>query len=69
MINNNFIVILSRHFTVVGILLMEWIKLNQVDKSGSRSEVMVYCLSDFYIEESKQRKEYGKQLIDYMLQV
>ncbi|XP_025410930.1 alpha-tubulin N-acetyltransferase 1-like [Sipha flava] len=56
------------HFTVVGILKMGWKKLFLYDKAGSRSEALVYCLLDFYIHESKQRKGYGKRLIEYMLQ-
>jgi len=56
------------HFSVVGILKMGWKKLYLFDKSGSRSEAMVYCLLDFYIHESKQRKGYGSRLMNYMLQ-
>jgi alpha-tubulin N-acetyltransferase 1 len=63
------LIFLSRHFTVVGILKMGWKKLFLYDKAGSRSEALVYCLLDFYIHESKQRKGYGKRLIEYMLQV
>jgi len=58
-----------RHFSVVGILKMGWKKLYLYNKEGSRSEAMVYCLLDFYIHESKQRKGYGKRLIECMLQV
>lgn len=58
-----------RNFAVVGILKMGWKKLFLYDKAGSRSEAMVYCLLDFYIHESRQRKGYGKRLIEYMLQV
>lgn len=56
------------HFSVVGILKMGWKKLYLYNKEGSRSEAMVYCLLDFYIHESKQRKGYGKRLIECMLQ-
>lgn len=48
---------------------MGWKKLYLYDKAGSRSEAIVYCLLDFYIHESRQRKGYGKFLIDYMLEV
>lgn len=61
--------LLYRHFSVVGILKMGWKKLYLYNKEGSRSEAMVYCLLDFYIHESKQRKGYGKRLIECMLQV
>ncbi|XP_025198590.1 alpha-tubulin N-acetyltransferase 1-like [Melanaphis sacchari] len=56
------------HFSVVGILKMGWKKLYLYNKAGSRSEAMVYCLLDFYIHESKQRKGYGKRLLLCMLQ-
>lgn len=59
----------SRHFTVIGILKMGWKNLYLYDKTGSRSEAMVYCLMDFYIHDPKQRKGYGKRLVEYMLQV
>jgi alpha-tubulin N-acetyltransferase 1 len=58
----------SDHFAVVGILKMGWKKLYLYDKSAKRTEAMVYCLLDFYIHESRQRKGYGKRLIEYMLQ-
>jgi len=58
----------SPNFTVVGILKMGWTKMNLCDNTGSRSEAMVNCLLDFYVHETKQRKGYGKRLIDYMLQ-
>lgn len=58
-----------RNFAVVGILKMGWKKLYLYDKVGARTESMVYCLLDFYIHESKQRKGYGKRLLEHMLQV
>lgn len=60
---------LLRNFAVVGILKMGWKKLYLYNKVGSRLEAMVYCLLDFYIHESRQRKGYGKFLMDYMLKV
>lgn len=48
---------------------MGWKKLYLYDKTGVQSEAMVYCLLDFYIYEPKQRKGYGKHLIEHMLQV
>ncbi|XP_050441424.1 alpha-tubulin N-acetyltransferase 1-like [Adelges cooleyi] len=54
-------------FAVVGILKMGLKKLYLYDKEGSRSEEMVYCLLDFYIHETRQRKGYGKRLFEYML--
>ncbi|XP_029347133.1 alpha-tubulin N-acetyltransferase 1 [Acyrthosiphon pisum] len=56
------------HFAVVGFLKMGWKKLFLYDKQASRSEARVYCLLDFYIHESKQRKGYGIRLIQCMLQ-
>jgi len=56
------------HFAVVGILKMGWKKLYLFDKAGSRSEALVYCLLDFYIHETRQRKGYGKRLFEKMLQ-
>lgn len=58
-----------RHFGIVGILKMGWKKLYIYNKAGSQSEAMVYCLLDFYIHESRQRKGYGKRLFECMLQV
>ncbi|XP_050520944.1 alpha-tubulin N-acetyltransferase 1-like [Daktulosphaira vitifoliae] len=57
----------QKKFSVVGILKMGWKKLFLYDKTGSRSEAMVYCLLDFYIHETRQRKGYGKRLFEFML--
>lgn len=65
----NCVICLFRHFAVVGILKMGWKKLFLYNKVGVQSEAMVYCLLDFYIHESRQRKGYGKRLIEYMLKV
>lgn len=64
-----FCILLSSHFAVVGFLKMGWKKLFLYDKQASRSEARVYCLLDFYIHESRQRKGYGIRLIQCMLQV
>lgn len=59
-----------RNFTVIGILKMGWMKMHLCDKTGLQSEAMdCSCLLDFYIHETRQRKGYGKRLMDYMLQV
>lgn len=58
-----------RTSVVIGILKMGWKKLFLYDKNGSRSEAMVYCLLDFYIHETKQRRGYGNTLFEYMLKV
>ncbi|XP_050441720.1 alpha-tubulin N-acetyltransferase 1-like [Adelges cooleyi] len=55
------------HFAVVGIMKMGWKKLYVYNKVGSCSETMVYCLLDFYIHETRQRKGYGKRLLEFML--
>ncbi|VVC37665.1 Gcn5-related N-acetyltransferase (GNAT) domain, ATAT-type [Cinara cedri] len=59
---------MPEHFTVIGILKMGWKNLYLYDTTGLRSESMVYCLMDFYIHNPKQRKGYGKRLLEYMLQ-
>lgn len=55
------------HFIVVGLLKMGWKKLYVHDRKGSQTEAMVFCLLDFYISETRQRRGYGIKLMDYML--
>ncbi|XP_050420108.1 alpha-tubulin N-acetyltransferase 1-like isoform X2 [Adelges cooleyi] len=70
--SNHIVYVMTEHpaeeyFGVVGFLKMGWKKLYLYDKVGARSEASVYCLLDFYIRETKQRKGHGKRLIDFML--
>lgn len=55
------------HFVVVGLIKMGWKKLYIYNKRGSRTEAMVFCLLDFYISETRQRRGYGIKLMDHML--
>jgi len=57
----------SPNFIVIGILKMGWMKMNLCDNPRARPGSMVYSLLDFYVHETRQRKGYGKRLIDYML--
>lgn len=55
------------HFVVVGLIKMGWKKLYVHDQNGSPTEATVFCLLDFYISETRQRRGYGIKLMDYML--
>ncbi|KAF8927010.1 Alpha-tubulin N-acetyltransferase 1 [Haplosporangium gracile] len=54
---------------VAGMLKMGEKKLFVVDKSGTLHEQEVCCVLDFYVDESCQRRGFGKLLFDYMLKV
>ncbi|KAK3817896.1 MAG: touch receptor neuron protein Mec-17-domain-containing protein [Linnemannia elongata] len=54
---------------VAGMLKMGEKKLFIVDKSGTLHEQEVCCVLDFYVDESCQRRGFGKLLFDYMLKV
>ncbi|CAO3568917.1 unnamed protein product [Mortierella alpina] len=54
---------------VAGMLKMGEKKLFIVDKVGTLHEQEVCCVLDFYVDESCQRRGFGKLLFDYMLKV
>ncbi|KAG0360186.1 touch receptor neuron protein Mec-17-domain-containing protein [Gamsiella multidivaricata] len=54
---------------VAGMLKIGEKKLFIVDKSGTMHEQEVCCVLDFYVDDSCQRRGYGKLLFDYMLKV
>ncbi|KAF9125704.1 Alpha-tubulin N-acetyltransferase 1 [Mortierella sp. 14UC] len=54
---------------VAGMLKMGEKKLFIVDKSGTLHEQEVCCVLDFYVDDSCQRRGFGKLLFDYMLKV
>ncbi|KAG0244150.1 Alpha-tubulin N-acetyltransferase 1 [Mortierella sp. GBA43] len=54
---------------VAGMLKMGEKKLFIVDKSGRMHEQHVCCVLDFYVDESSQRRGFGKLLFDYMIKV
>ncbi|KAF9953848.1 Alpha-tubulin N-acetyltransferase 1 [Mortierella alpina] len=54
---------------VAGMLKMGEKKLFIVDKLGTLHEQEVCCVLDFYVDESCQRRGFGKLLFDYMLKV
>ncbi|KAF9094432.1 Alpha-tubulin N-acetyltransferase 1 [Mortierella sp. GBA35] len=54
---------------VAGMLKMGEKKLFIVDKSGTLHEQEVVCVLDFYVDQSCQRRGFGKLLFDYMLKV
>ncbi|KAG0205043.1 Alpha-tubulin N-acetyltransferase 1 [Mortierella sp. GBA30] len=54
---------------VAGMLKMGEKRLFIVDKSGILHEQEVCCVLDFYVDESCQRRGFGKLLFDYMLKV
>ncbi|XP_050442442.1 alpha-tubulin N-acetyltransferase 1-like [Adelges cooleyi] len=69
--SNHMLYVMTEHpeegrFAVVGILKMGLINLTLYDKEGSCSDEIVYYLLDFYIHEKRQRKGYGKRLLEYM---
>lgn len=55
------------HFIVVGLMKVGWKKLYVHDRNGSPNEAMVFCLLDFYISETRQRRGYGIKLMGYVL--
>ncbi|KAG0264498.1 Alpha-tubulin N-acetyltransferase 1 [Mortierella polycephala] len=54
---------------VAGMLKIGEKKLFIVDKSGALHEQEVCCVLDFYVDESFQRRGFGKLLFDYMIKV
>ncbi|KAF9019830.1 Alpha-tubulin N-acetyltransferase 1 [Haplosporangium bisporale] len=54
---------------VAGMLKIGEKKLFIVDKSGAMHEQVACCVLDFYVDDSCQRRGYGKLLFDYMLKV
>ncbi|KAF9923901.1 Alpha-tubulin N-acetyltransferase 1 [Linnemannia zychae] len=54
---------------VAGMLKMGEKKLFIVDKSGILHEQEVCCVLDFYVDETCQRRGFGKLLFDYMIKV
>ncbi|XP_076041704.1 alpha-tubulin N-acetyltransferase 2-like isoform X3 [Oratosquilla oratoria] len=56
------------HAVVVGMLKIGRKKLFLLDPSEQTKEVAPFCVLDFYIHESRQRRGYGRRLFEYMLQ-
>jgi alpha-tubulin N-acetyltransferase 1 len=56
-------------YSVVGMIKMGMKTLFVTDELSRQIEINTLCVLDFYVDESLQRRGYGKRLFEYMLAV
>jgi alpha-tubulin N-acetyltransferase 1 len=59
----------NERYSVVGMIKMGMKTLFVTDELNRQIEINTLCVLDFYIDESFQRRGYGKRLFEYMLAV